>query len=617
MENHYAAWGSALTSRRPHLLVAICLAWLLPQTCFAAQGILRGVKFFYSPSGKSDFVSPAFPGSTISIRQANEDGAPYTISMFGPSFGPQQSSFQANLDPNKYEVGVQVPDGYKLSYRMCNNCLSQTNGTFTPYGEFNSSPLLIDIASGQTLDLLLKFEPIDTIQVPMAPVGIFQSVPLKNIVNEAYVSQKLTCNVVGVPNPIPETDHQTFQKSDSDAGIRLGINRDLGGIITSLSLINAQDPNHPLQIIDARSAGGAAMQATIGIVNKTCPQGGACSSPATAFNQAAGNSAENWGFGSDWINGPNIGMAQKAWTPLYSNDVETGTGSGVVANQSPCYHSGMRFGNGRASHLPSYSTDTVSGRSVLHLASSYTYRTVGDQSWTSGSTEQAMYLLRSATRAASLRIYFVDQKDQKLLGPVTPYELFPKLPFTYDGGGASPINVVKVWCSSATRSQACNYYDSLDSKTPAASVPPQTFAELGFASNEVSTLNCSADLTAGCFFKTLPTKYAVMVWNVAGNDIAMAIHGTLDIAQSSTPTLISDHFSGVLNLREMVLCRLQNKDGSVNDKCGSVQWHSVFNLPDNYKLPNGHDIHEHLYYDVGTPEQISALIHYAIPPRSP
>ena len=501
----------------------------LAQATTDTQGVLQGVK---EDQQHQPFVSP---GATLSIRIPPANNK--------QTFGPEITSYQTSLNSGAYEIGMQAPDGYQVYYSLCNNCKNHPQESYHPYGNYNSQPLIINILPNQYVDLNWQFLPINYVQVPMtSSSGTFINQTLPGT-PRSDISQKLSCNIPGsLPQATQPTDSQLFK--GTHAWAEVGIHRDIGAIGVAFSLINPDFPETPLQIIEARSSGGAAWQSTIGLTSIINTAAGH-SQPVVHYNQAAGNSAQVWGFGSTINSGTDIGLVQKNWLPLFSTEVKPAIGSSIFTPTSPCYHSGTRFGEGLSSIVPSYSK--VGNSKVLRLTSTYLFRALNDQSWATGDTEQALYLLRSVARSADLRIYFAGANDKTILGPLRPYEPFP-----------SP----------------------------------------SFSKDQIFQLNCpNTDPSASCFMKTLPSSYAVLVWKVKDQDIAIAIHATRRINDN-----IANHFTGVINLRQALSC----KDPS-NDDCGNVQWHTVINLPEQQTLRNGEMIELAVNYDIGTVAEIDAL----------
>ena len=536
MNIHYVFKENFSTNRfiKNFLIIVVLIAiqsTILSTTQAAtdATGILQGIK---EDKQHQPF---SYPGATLSIRVPPANNK--------QTFGPDITSYQTPLAPGAYEIGMQAPDGFQVYYSLCNNCKNHPQESYRPYGDYNSQPLIINILPNQYVDLNWQFLPINYVQVPMTSTSgtfINQTVPGTP---RPDISQKLSCNIPGsLPQATQPTDKQLFK--GSSAWAEVGIHRDIGAVGVAFSLINPAFPESPVQIIDARSSGGAAWQTTMGltsIVNTTTGH----SQPVVHYNQAAGNSAQVWGFGSTISQGEEIGLIQNNWLPIFSNDMETAIGSGVSTLTSPCYHSGSRFGEGITSIVPSYSK--VGNNKVLRLTSTYRFRALNDQSWATGDTEQALYLLRSVARSADLRIYFAGADDKSILGPLRPYDPFP-----------SP----------------------------------------SFSASQILQLNCpNTNPSAACFMKTLPSSYAVLVWKVKDQDIAVAIHATRLVNNN-----VADHFTGVINLRQALSCK-----DPTNDDCGNVQWHTVVNLPKQQTLKNGEINELAVTYDIGTVAEIDAL----------
>ncbi len=502
----------------------------------AQSSVFRGVKI--DADGRP-FTSP---GATLSIK-ALTSGERRT-------FGGPKPTFEAPLPAGDYEVGAQVPDGYAAYYSFCRNCDQHPPESYKPYGDYNAGRVVVTIGANQSIDMAWRFVQQPQLRLPVSTAGTESSalsIADAKIATE-NVGQVLTCNLSGAIKPAPATDSAIF-KGASDIWVRAGVNRDLGGVGVLLELINPRAPNLPLQVIDARSAGGAAWQSTIGLIQQV-----GSGHPIAHFNQGAGNSDKLWGFATAFAVSPDLGIMQKHWVPLWSNDVETGTGTGVNSLTTPCYHTGVRFGNGRLQIAPSYLPVTVDGKpaKVLRLTWRYEFKSVGTHPFASSfvpsADEQALYLLRSATNARSgdLRIYFSSADESAVLGPIKAHDAF-----------ASSL----------------------------------------FDRSAVQRVNCPPDPTKPCFVKTKLLKWAVLVWKVAGQDVGMAISGE-NVFQDQTET----RFVGVLNLRRLLMC----KDPE-DDACGNVQWHTVFNLPPSGVVNSGDVITQKVRWDIGTLPQLRAL----------
>ena len=275
---------------------------------------------------------------------------------------------------------------------------------------------------------------------------------------EISANHPLTCFVLGAPNPIPPTDVVTFKGSDAWATV--GINRKFGGVAVKLALINPAAPDAPLDILDARSAGGAAWQTAISVADEVNQR-------IVHYNQAAGNSAANWGFESPYRVGPAIGFAQEDWLPLFSNDYRQGLSfSSPDVLTSPCNHTGFQLGDGKMALVPSLISVGV-GR-VLRLTDTYMVRSKGDQNWRWIQVDRALYMTLGAARLGNLRIYLA-QRGSSVIGPI---RAFGEIPLSLKG---------------SVRNVAGNDED--------------------------------------WFVSSQPASYAILAFRVAGQDIGIAIHG--------------------------------------------------------------------------------------------
>jgi hypothetical protein len=311
---------------------------------------------------------------------------------------------------------------------------------------------------------------------------------------------RLTCFVRGVPDPIAPTDSVTFK--GSDAWVTVGINRKLGGVAVKLSITNPEAPTQPLDLVEARSAGGAAWQTTVTVADAEKQR-------IIHFNQAAGNSAANWGFEAAYNIDPATGLSQQEWLPLYSNDYRSGLGFDApdVAT-SPCpgsapagipkYEPSLRFGDGKLNISPSLIA--VGASKVLRLTDSYSIRSVEEKKWKWLEVEQALYMTVAAVRTGAMRVY-VKPRDGAMIGGIDPL-----------------------------------------------GDPPESLK------GRLRNVEGTSD---DWFLSTLPASYAVLVFNVAGKDIGIAVHSSDNRA-----------FTGFLRIRRHPFCR-QNRDD-----CGNIQWHS-------------------------------------------
>jgi hypothetical protein len=264
---------------------------------------------------------------------------------------------------------------------------------------------------------------------------------------------RLTCFVLGVPDPIPPTDVVTFRQRD--LWTTVGINRKFGGIGVELALTNPTAPNASLNIVDARSAGGAAWQTTTAVAD-------AKDERIVHVNQAAGNSARNWGLESEYEISPMQGIRQQDWLPLVSNDYRDGLSfTAPTVNTSPCHGTGIRIGDGKGSITPS-----VGAFGTLRLTNSYLVRwsVTGDWKWVD--REQALYMNPKSARVGDLRIY-VAQPKHSIIGPIRP-----------------------------------------------GNMPDKQFEGM------VKIVGGNEDW----FVRVFPASYAVLVFKVAGRDVGIAVH---------------------------------------------------------------------------------------------
>ena len=226
---------------------------------------------------------------------------------------------------------------------------------------------------------------------------------------------KLSCNIAGEPNPIAPTDVQVFK--GTKAWVRMGINRDIGGIAVLLDLVNAARPASAINILDARSAGGAAWQTTIMVLDVKQHR-------RVNYNQAAGNSDSVWGYNGDFEVAH--GFVQREWLPLFSNDYREGESlQSRDVLTSPCRGTSLRLGDGRMTVIPS--TIRSAEGDVVRLANTYSVRASDSQDWQWLRADQALYLNRAAARRGNLRVYF-KVPGYAAAGPVRAYEPFQELP---------------------------------------------------------------------------------------------------------------------------------------------------------------------------------------------
>jgi hypothetical protein len=176
---------------------------------------------------------------------------------------------------------------------------------------------------------------------------------------------------------------------------------------------------------------------------------------------------------------------------------------------------------------------SITGQQIgdaVRLQNRYTVRASVAQTWGRFIPDQAMYVTREVARQHNLRAYFV--------------------------GASSPP-----WLESAF------VYDDFK--------PPHAVGD--------------CDITAGCFFYQ-PLSYLVLVWNIGGVDVGVAIHRA-----DGSP------FQGGIALAKDGACL-----DTTDDRCGNISWHTyVADAP--LSMAVGDRASYSMTYDVGLESQLSAL----------
>jgi len=310
------------------------------------------------------------------------------------------------------------------------------------------------------------------------------------------VSTVLTSHVSGL-RPIPPTDVVVFK--GSGAWARVGIQRKLGGVATTLDLINPNHPEAPLCLIDNRSAAGAAWQSSMGVIDAKTDR-------LIHYNQACGNSDQNWGYVSTYDISDTKGFIQKQWLPLFSNDYKhpaSPASPTTLTSPSPTHISNkiyppLRLGDGKFNIVPELVRVGFAG--VLRLTNNYTIRSIGNQSWKEFDFDQCLYLRPAAVLQGNLRVY-IAQKGAPVVGPI---RLCGDLPVALKQRVRNVVGDNEDWSIS-----------------------------------------------------THPLLYAVLVFNVAGLDIGIAVHQT-----NKQP------FAGFLRYRPHLFTGVMAEVGQ-----SSHQWH--------------------------------------------
>ena len=161
---------------------------------------------------------------------------------------------------------------------------------------------------------------------------------------------------------------------------------------------------------------------------------------------------------------------------MYSNDYQTplaaiGTSAATITNTTPCYHTGYRLADGQV-QLGAL-LRTHDGASTIQVTNKYAVRAKKEEKRTWLQVDQAMYLRRDSGRAGNLRVIaaVTNGAETSFSKPVFPY-----VPFTSD---------------------------------------ESAFWKPGGCDKE------------GCQLASFPISYAILIWNVQGQDVAIVVHRDL------------------------------------------------------------------------------------------
>jgi hypothetical protein len=222
------------------------------------------------------------------------------------------------------------------------------------------------------------------------------------------------------------------------------------------------------------------------------------------------------------------GTAALDWNPIVSDHLQHGGLVGPQTNFSPCAGTGYMFDYGKV-HYGLGTSYTILGNAVA-LTNQYQLQSQYNQFWSQWALEQAMYLSKNVATMGNLRMYFA-WKNGTHTGPVYPYQNSFSVP------GAS--------------SSACGY--------------------------------------DGCQFHLSNLSYMVMVWNIFGLDVGVAIP-TSSIAQP------------LLNTETHTYCADVN-----NPVCGSISLHLYQTVENNHSRTTGQVNSYGVDYRVGTNTQLGLL----------
>ena len=191
---------------------------------------------------------------------------------------------------------------------------------------------------------------------------------------------------------------------------------------------------------------------------------------------------------------------------------------------SPCLDTGYQFDVGKPD-IFGYKVSTSYGDAIAWVYT-YTYKSQVDQYWSNWAVEQALYLDRGVARDSNLRLYLVSNSSKQ--GPLYIYDTF---------------SIPGAICEQYTNGSYCN---------------------------------------AGAY------DYAVLVWNVYGLDIGVAI-----------PNL---KYGTSVVLEKKPYCSDVN-----NDLCGNISFHTWAARENNFSFPKDSIKSVSTSYYVGTLDQLEDL----------
>jgi hypothetical protein len=327
---------------------------------------------------------------------------------------------------------------------------------------------------------------------------------------------------------IPTTT-DVVEMAGSAVKFKYGISRDFGGVGVELQLTNLAYPTQSVGILEGRSAAGAGWQWSQVITGI----GGA--SPNVLTNQAAGNSlGSQWGWSNNTsgaCTASNCYVNATNWAPLYRDSLDG-------AGNSPCP---TAPGNSWAWDAGKFDMAAqpvpISGLGqAITFTRLYTVTATEDQYWAHVRGFEAHYFRRKTARDADLRM-FVKMKDGSTLGPLRPYDAWPSSPY-------------------------------LTAKT------------------------LSAPATGAWSEINRPIDHIVLIWNIFGLDVGIAIRNLQDRA--------------TIRMVENTYCTVAG-----NDECGSIDlitYQPAIDNPSSVKIfPVGATRTSQVDYHIGTKAQLQAL----------
>ncbi len=218
----------------------------------------------------------------------------------------------------------------------------------------------------------------------------------------------LTCNTESSA-ALPTTD--SWMINGTNVGVRLGVNRNFGGIGVELSLINQSVPANAVNVIESRSGAGAGWQTSYWAHD-------VATNRLVVINQAAGNSAGmQWGMHNSFL-----GMNASSWNLLNSDHYyPSGTFDHSKIATSPCSGTSYAFDYGKLA-LDLSKRVTTAG-TAIQISNQYTLHAKVTQNFSEWALEQAFYLDRKVAFDHNLRVYLHGRSGWSE-GPILPWKDF-------------------------------------------------------------------------------------------------------------------------------------------------------------------------------------------------
>lgn len=219
---------------------------------------------------------------------------------------------------------------------------------------------------------------------------------------QVWASSLLSCNYPWSNKP-PVTDSLAI--SGSRAKVKVGLNKQFGGVGVQFALINNAFPDKPVDVIEARSAAGAGWQYTEFV--------SAYDGNEVIINQAAGNSlGSQWGLSEDFSTSSTT-INPLNWTPFYQDSFNS---KGV----SPCVGTSGYFDLGAVTLIGQPFSIPNNGTGVK-LSHKLTLQSIVNQYWQNVLPVKALYLSRHVGRDGNMRV-FIQGKSGWQIGPIYPYD---------------------------------------------------------------------------------------------------------------------------------------------------------------------------------------------------